>query len=128
VTNVAPPASSWSVPASRHRAGRELAAKDAAAARQHSCRALGMCEHDAEAACTQLGGAIDKSVQSIERRLEQPPAPAGRADGDLVQLGLRERPHHLHIQLAARQHGERDAFDPKPVERAVTNRVSVVYI
>jgi hypothetical protein len=52
-----------------------------AAARQHSCRALGMREDDAEAACTQLGGAIDKSVQSIERHLEQQPARAGRADG-----------------------------------------------
>jgi len=60
-------------------------------------RTLGVGDDDGEAAGAQLlvGGLRVRVVESLQRRLEQLPAPAGRTLGDRLELRLRQARHDL---------------------------------
>jgi hypothetical protein len=98
----------------RQAACRELLAQDATAAGQHPRGTLRVRQHHAEAACAQLGRGVDQAVEAVEGRLEQQPAPAVRADRDLVELGLGQARDHLRVELATGNHRERDPLGSKP--------------
>jgi hypothetical protein len=64
-----------------------------------------MGEHDAEAAAAKLGGCgVEVLADGAEGRLEQDPAPTGRALREGLELVLTQAPDHLVPDLATTQH------------------------
>ena len=95
----------------RHRSGREQPPQRlVAGGRADPAGALGVCQHDPEAArgdrrAVGLVGLVD----AAEGRLDQQPAAAGRALRDQLELGVRELVGVARVELAAGTHAHTNA-------------------